>query len=158
MPSQASPQRLIPFSRFQLMFRLGQTYLVDMISRSIDYRLQFNKFSQYSLFGQSRQDGSEIENLEGDANANDEGNNEEVEKTTFLSQSFHGSRRHLLALAQSAICLVTEFGRPTLFITFTCNPHWSEIKEMLLEGETAYDRADVTNKVFMQSFRDPCIT
>ena len=78
MPSQASPQRLIP---------------------------------------------SENENLEGDANPNDEENNDEVEKTTLLSQSCHDSRRHLLALAQSAICLITEFGSPTLFITFTCNPH-----------------------------------
>jgi len=44
--------------------------------------------------------------------------------------------------------LVSEFGRPTLFITFTCNPNWPEIKEMLFEGETAYDRADITTKVF----------
>ena len=151
MPTQSTPPRLIPFSRFQLMFRLGQTYLVDMISRIIDYRLQFNKFTQYTLFGQSR---PEALNDEVDGDQEEEIAYEEkqdpdsMEKNTFLSQSFNGSRRHLLALAQSAICLVTEFGRPTLFVTFTCNPRWSEIKEMLLEGETAYDRADITNKVF----------
>ena len=152
MPTQSTPPRLIPFSRFQLMFRLGQTYLVDMISRNIDYRLQFNAFTQYTLFGQTRptaQPNNDINSLDEVPTTRDEENDgEENQKSTFLSQSFHGSRRHLLNLAQNAICLVSEFGRPTLFITFTCNPNWPEIKEMLFEGETAYDRADITTKVF----------
>ena len=152
MPTQSTPPRLIPFSRFQLMFRLGQTYLVDMISRNIDYRLQFNAFTQYTLFGQTRpttQPNNDINSLDEVPTTHDEENDgEENQRTTFLSQSFHGSRRHLLNLAQNAICLVSEFGRPTLFITFTCNPNWPEIKEMLFEGETAYDRADITTKVF----------
>jgi len=154
MPTQCTPPRLITFSRFQLMFRLGQTFLVDMISRIIDYRLQFNKLAQHTLFVQPRHDfpGDENDELnDGDRNPDNlEGapDADEPERTTFLSQSFHGSRRYLLSLARSAICLVAEFGRPTLFITFTCNQHWSEVKEMLFEGETAYDRADVTKRVF----------
>jgi len=152
MPTQSSPPELVPFSRFQVMFRLGQTYLVDMLSRSIDYRLQFNKFSQHTLFGQTRPESQDIENGENLEPEGDDGEetkgDDNTEKKTFLSQSFHGSRRHLLSLAQNAICLVTEYGRPTLFITFTCNPNWPEIKEMLFEGETAFDRADVTDMVF----------
>ena len=123
-----------------------------MISRIIDYRLQFNAFTQYTLFGQTRptaQPNNDINSLDEVPTTRDEENDgEENQRTTFLSQSFHGSRRHLLNLAQNAICLVSEFGRPTLFITFTCNPNWPEIKEMLFEGETAYDRADITTKVF----------
>ena len=42
---------LLPTNRFQLMSRLSQTYLVDSISRAIDYRLQFHKFHQADLFG-----------------------------------------------------------------------------------------------------------
>jgi len=34
---------LIPTNRFQLMSRLSQTYLVDSISRAIDYRLRFHR-------------------------------------------------------------------------------------------------------------------
>jgi len=114
------------------MFRLGQTYLVDMISRIIDYRLQFNKLAQHTLFGQPRHDfpGDENDELnDGDRNPDNlEGtpDADEPERTTFLSQSFHGSRRHLLSLARSAICLVAEFGRPTLFITFTCAIHMGQ--------------------------------
>gem|GEM_PF-2308791 len=155
MPTQSTPPRSIPFSRFQLMFRLGQTYLVDMISRIIDYRLQFNAFTQYTLFGQTRptHPDHDVNNFDEAITTSHDNNDEEKEgdenkKSTFLSQNFHGSRRHLLNLAQNAICLVSEFGRPTLFITFTCNPNWPEIKEMLFEGETAYDRADITTKVF----------
>ena len=163
MPTQANPPTLIPVSRFQLMFRLGQMYLVDMVSRNIDYRLQFNRFNQEELFGLSQRD---ITNNEGTyeenvadfltssvdtfdyATANAASQSDVMAKKTFLSQSFHGSRRHLLSLAHNALCLVSEYGRPTLFITLTCNPYWDEIKEMLLEGETAYDRADITCKVF----------
>jgi len=32
--------------------------------------------------------------------------------------------------------------------SLTCNPYWPEIKSMLIEGQTAYDRADVTCEVF----------
>ena len=39
MPNQANPTKLIPCSRFQIMFRLGEMYLVDMIGRVIDYRV-----------------------------------------------------------------------------------------------------------------------
>jgi len=46
------------------MFRLGQTQLVDVLSRSTDYRLQFNKFFQHTLFGRTRPEIQDIENGE----------------------------------------------------------------------------------------------
>ena len=36
--------------------------------------------------------------------------------------------------AQDAMTYVRAYGRPDLFITFTCNPTWDEIKELLLTG------------------------
>ena len=147
MSTHASPPRQLPFSRFQIMFRLGQIYLVDMISRIIDYRLEFHKYNQQTLFGIDAENSVDV--TTGDVNDNNQRDDMlTTGKHTFLSQSFHGSRRHLLSLASNALCLVTEFGRPTLFITLTCNPHWPEIKSMLFEGETAYDRPDITCKVF----------
>jgi hypothetical protein len=41
---------------------------------------------------------------------------------SFLSQSFHGSRRNLQKLVKNALAIVTELGKPTLFLTVTCNP------------------------------------
>ena len=127
----------LPTNRFQLMSRLGQTYLVDSMSRAIDYRLRFIKYHQKDLFG--------IMNDEGEDNGEESGNSGEK---TFLSQSFHGSRRHLRSLAKNALALVSEYGRPTLFITLTCNPYWPEIVEQLLPGQTAFDRGDIVCQVF----------
>ena len=67
---------------------------------------------------------------------------------SFLSQSFHGSRRHLQKLAKNALAIVTELGKPTLFLTVTCNPKWHDITSRLLEGQTAFDRPDITVPVF----------
>jgi len=78
---------LVTTNRFQLMSRLSQTYLVDSISRAIDYRLRFYKYHQKDLFGIDNE--ADSDNMEG---------NGESERT-FLSQSMHGSRRHLRSLA-----------------------------------------------------------
>jgi hypothetical protein len=67
---------------------------------------------------------------------------------SFLSQSLHGSRRHLQKLAKNALAIVTELGKPTLFLTVTCNPKWPDITSRLLEGQTAFDRPDITVPLF----------
>jgi hypothetical protein len=67
---------------------------------------------------------------------------------SYLSQSFHGSRRHLRGLARNALAIVSEKDCPSLFITLTCNSHWPELFEMLPEGQCANDRPDITNRVF----------
>ncbi|XP_070141644.1 uncharacterized protein [Drosophila kikkawai] len=45
---------------------------------------------------------------------------------------------------------VRNYGRPDLFITFTCNPKWPEITNLLLSGQTSSDRPDITARVFKQ--------
>jgi len=52
------------------------------------------------------------------------------------------------SLAKNALALVSEYGRPSLFITLTCNPNWPEILEQLLPGQTAFDRGDIVCQVF----------
>jgi len=49
--------------------------------------------------------------------------------------------------------LVSEFGRPNLFITLTCNPNWPEILEQLLPGQTAFDRGDIVCQVFFRKLQ-----
>lgn len=36
------------------------------------------------------------------------------------------------------------YGRPDLFITFTCNPKWIHITQLLLPRQTSCDRHDIT--------------
>jgi hypothetical protein len=50
----------------------------------------------------------------------------------------------MTALAKIALDLVSEFGCPHVLITLTCNPKWPEIVSQLLDGQTAFDRPDVT--------------
>ena len=41
--------------------------------------------------------------------------------------------------------IVRKLGKPTLFVTFTCNPNWEEIQNELRDGQTAVDRPDVVS-------------
>jgi Helitron helicase-like domain at N-terminus len=42
----------------------------------------------------------------------------------------------LSVLPQDAVAIVRRYGKPDLFITFTCNPCWPEIAAELLPGQT----------------------
>jgi hypothetical protein len=43
---------------------------------------------------------------------------------------------------------VRKFGKPDLFVTFTCNPKWKEITNALFLGQTAKDRLELVTHVF----------
>lgn len=66
----------------------------------------------------------------------------------MLPSTFSGSPRQLEQLCQDALACYRLFGKPDLFITFTSNPNWIEITENLNQGETAWDRPELCNKVF----------
>ncbi len=51
-------------------------------------------------------------------------------------------------LYQDAMARVRKFGKPDLFVTFTCNPKWKEITNALFPGQTAKDRPDLVTRVF----------
>ena len=55
--------------------------------------------------------------------------------------------------AQDAIVYVRLYGRPDLFITFTCNQSWDEIRQLLLQGQLAVHRHDITARVFRQTLK-----
>ena len=46
------------------------------------------------------------------------------------------------------MAIVRQFGRPSLFITFTANPKWDEITRELLPSQRATDRLDLVARVF----------
>ena len=51
-------------------------------------------------------------------------------------------------LAKNALAIVSELGKPTLFLTVTCNQKWPEIDQRLLPGQSAFDRPDIVILVF----------
>jgi len=163
-----SGSKFIPTNRFQLMPRVAQYHLVDGISRSIDYKLKWHDKNKQLIFGYK--DTSYAENYQdnnnemscNDLNTLNEHNKlknsierEEYSNSnpSFLAASFHGGPRHLKQLATSALVIVTELGEPTIFLTATCNPLWPEIVAMLLPGQTAFDRPDITVRIFHKKLK-----
>jgi hypothetical protein len=61
---------------------------------------------------------------------------------------------------QDAMSIVSKYGEPDLFITFTCNPAWPEFCENLHDGQTVSDRPDLVARVFhlkVQAFCDEVV-
>ena len=78
-------------------------------------------------------------------NADRNGNN--VGQLIILPATYVGSPRHMQEYAQDAMTYVCQYSRPDLFITFTCNPKWIEITNLLLPGQSSSDRHHITARV-----------
>ncbi|XP_039282934.1 uncharacterized protein LOC120351055 [Nilaparvata lugens] len=129
-----------------LKFRqLFHQYLVDMYAKIETERLLFLRLNQTKLRSE------EYIHLR-DAVVND-GNTTNVGKLTILPSSFIGSPRHMQEYAQDAMSYVRHYGRPDLFITFTCNPVWDEIQQLLFPGQSHVDRHDIIARVFRQKLK-----
>ncbi len=72
----------------------------------------------------------------------------DVGQKMILPSSFQGGERTMGQLYQDAMAGVCKFGKPNLFVTFTCNPKWKEITDALLLGQTAKDRPELVTCVF----------
>ena len=55
---------------------------------------------------------------------------------------------------QDAMAVVRELGKPSLFITFTCNPKWPEIVESCPPGVLRQDCPQITCRVFKAKLDD----
>ena len=62
-----------------------------------------------------------------------------IGRKMILPSSFTSSPRYMSEKFHDAMAIVGQLGKPTLFITMTCNKDWSEIKDNLLYGQTAFD-------------------
>ena len=150
-------RRQLRTNRFQIFHRAGQVYFTDMTARGIDKRLNYvirnqDKFKMGSKWKSKYDidDDNDDDDDDDDENYNDDAfvNGEQRAKEIFLPSSFHGSPRHRKKLALNALSVVTEKGKPTMFITGTCNVNWPEIQSQLAIGQTAFDRPDVVVQVF----------
>ncbi len=66
----------------------------------------------------------------------------------ILLSLFQGNERAMGQLYQDAMARVRKFGKPDLFVTYTCNPKWKEITDALLLGQIAKDRRELITCVF----------
>lgn len=65
-----------------------------------------------------------------------DGNGSDIGRAVILPSSFTGGPRYMHERTQDAMTYVRKYGRPDLFITFTCNPSWPEIKGDLMQAVT----------------------
>lgn len=72
----------------------------------------------------------------------------ELDESSFYLLPFVGSPRNMLQNYQDAMATVRKYGKPDLFITFTCNPAWPEIVNTIHPWETANNRPDIVVRVF----------
>ncbi|XP_051791527.1 uncharacterized protein LOC127530010, partial [Erpetoichthys calabaricus] len=77
----------------------------------------------------------------------------ELGQAVILPSSFTGEPRYMHEHTQDAMIYVRHYGRPDLFITFTCNPKWPEITEILLPHQKPHDRHDLISRVLHLKIR-----
>jgi hypothetical protein len=77
-------------------------------------------------------------------------------RNIILAASFTGGPRYMIGQYQDAMSIVSKYGKPDLFITFTCNPTWPEFRENLHDGQTASDRPDLVSRVFQLKVKAFC--
>lgn len=127
--------------------QLSLQYIVDMYAKIETERLLYIRLNQTTLRSEEYIHLRDAIANDGNVNPNDLG------KMVILPATFTGSPRHMHEYAQDAMTYVRAYGRPDLFITFTCNPTWDEIKILLLPGQSPSDRHDITARVFKQKLR-----
>ncbi|XP_053595510.1 uncharacterized protein LOC128667831 [Microplitis demolitor] len=125
-----------------LLFRtLLNQFLVDMYAKIETERLNWIRNFQTNL------QSEEYVHLK-DALTKTDGQITEIGKMVVLPSSFTGGPRYMHERTQDAMTYVRHFGRPDLFITFTCNPKWKEIEELLVQGQKSHDRHDLIVRIF----------
>ena len=119
--------------------QLSSQYIVDMFAKIEEYDLKYIRLNQKKLKADL------YNNLQDALTEGDENN---AGRRIILPSSFKGSPRNLYQEYLDGLAIVRKYGKPSLFITMTCNPDWEEIKEALNEGEKAWMRPDIVERVW----------
>ncbi|GBL84498.1 hypothetical protein AVEN_117242-1 [Araneus ventricosus] len=109
------------FSILHSSGKLFQQYIVDAYVKTEGSRLHFLQQNQKDLRIELYREL--LDALECRAHTE----NIHTGKLIILPSSFSGSPRHMQQNYQDSMAMVRKFGKPDLFLTFTCNPPWSEI-------------------------------
>ena len=135
--------------------RLYQEWLCDMWSKIEGSRLKFIKNNQDQLRVDQYtglQDAlAEVRGKQKDTEIPEE---VKVGQMIILPASFTSSPRYMYSHYLDALAIAREFRKFTLFITMTGNPQWSTVQCNLFEGQKAYDRPDIMNRVFNKMLQD----
>ena len=122
------------FNQLMRSRRLLQQYVCDQYSKAEGQRLRWARNHQKEICADKYQ------GLLDAVDANDE---VRAGTKVILPPTIYGSPRWYAESFQDAMAIVRTYGKPDLFIIFTCNPSWPEIKNSLFIGEQPSDRPDL---------------
>lgn len=128
--------------------RLFQEYACDAHSLVEEDKLTFLRFHQAQLRADTYS-GLQDAFLRGDTAS-------DVGRTVILPSTYVGSPRYYHQLFQDIMAVVAKLGKPDLFVTFTCNPDWPEIRAELLGRQSPMDRPDLCARVFRMKLGALC--
>lgn len=142
--TQYASYRLAIRDEFSILHRSQKLFLqwvVDMYVRVEGNRLHYIRTHQNEL-------RTEVySNLTDFLNENPN-NDAPIGRRIILPSSFSGSPRNMFQHYLDAMSIVQHHGKPSLFMTLTCNPEWPEIVQCLEPGEQAHFRPDIVVRVF----------
>jgi len=124
--------------------RLFQQYVVDNYAKIEQSRLNYLRRNQHQIRSELYKGIQDVLHAK-DINVK---SSDDIGKQFILPSSFIGGPRHMHQLYQDAMSIIRSYGKPDLFITFTCNPKWPEITSALLNNQTPSDRPDLVSRVF----------
>ena len=130
------------FSPILASKKLLQEYDVDAYCKTEAQRLDYQRHNQNALRVERYQGLLDYIDQRADEQGLDPG------RCVILPSSFSGSPRTMHQNYQDAMAMIGKYGKPDLFLTFTCNPLWREIQENLGPTEKANDRPDLVARVF----------
>ena len=159
IPEPENPRKSVTsraFYAYHLMVREGtfnillqyrelfHQYLVDMYAKIEAERLLYLRLHQRQLRVESYAHLRDA--IENDGAA-------DIGRMFILPSSFTGGPSYMHERIQDLMAYVRKYGSPDLFITFTCNPAWDEIKTNLVGNHKTNHRNDLTARVFHQKQR-----
>ncbi|XP_058774354.1 uncharacterized protein LOC131648630 [Vicia villosa] len=126
--------------------RLFQQFLVDGFTMMECERLRWLRKNQSKLRV------GKYDHL-ADARTNGHTRGAATGKRVALPSSYVGSRRFMDQLYFDGMEICSYVGFPDLFITFTCNPNWTEIQRVLSSANLkASDRPDLITRILKLKF------
>ncbi|XP_058726317.1 uncharacterized protein LOC131597650 [Vicia villosa] len=127
--------------------RLFQQFLVDGYAMMESERLNWLRDNQSKLRV------GKYNNLTTQTDGDRRNEHQKRGKRVILPSTFVGSKRYMDQLYFDGMAISSRLGFPDLFVTFTCNPNWPEIKRALSgTGLQPHDRPDIISKVFKIKF------
>lgn len=118
-------------------------YIVDAYTATEQERLRFIRLNQKKL-------RAELYTNVCDSFESGDTDAAQLGKKVILPSSFTGGPRYMSEKYEDAMAISRWYGNPNLFITFTANPNWVELKEHLeaYGGDSSNSRPDLECRVF----------